>query len=54
MTSLILALDVTEKDKAIRIATRCAPYIDAVKVGYPLVLAQGLSIADDLGDRTSP
>ena len=54
MTSLILALDVTEKDKAIRIATRCAPYIDAIKIGYPLVLAQGLSIADDLGDLDLP
>jgi orotidine-5'-phosphate decarboxylase len=54
MTSLILALDVTEKRKAVSIATRCAPHIDAVKVGYPLVLAAGLSIAEDLGDLDLP
>lgn len=54
MTSLILALDVTDKRKAVSIATRCAPHIDAVKVGYPLVLAAGLSVADDLGDLDLP
>jgi orotidine-5'-phosphate decarboxylase len=54
MTSLILALDVTDKGKAIAVASRCAPYIDAVKVGYPLVLSAGLSIADELGDLDLP
>ncbi len=54
MTSLILALDVTDKGRAITIASRCAPYIDAVKVGYPLVLSAGLSIADELGDLDLP
>ena len=54
MTSLILALDVTKKESALTIASRCAPHIDAIKIGYPLVLAAGLSIADDLGDLDLP
>jgi orotidine-5'-phosphate decarboxylase len=48
MTRLILALDVTGRDDAIRIAEQCAPHIDAIKIGYPLVLSSGLSIARDL------
>ena len=48
MTELILALDVTEKKKALAIAHACAPYIDAIKVGYPLVLSCGISIAQEL------
>jgi orotidine-5'-phosphate decarboxylase len=45
MTDLILALDVTGRDDALRIAGQCAPFIDAVKLGYPIILAQGLSFA---------
>jgi orotidine-5'-phosphate decarboxylase len=48
MTMLILALDVTGRDEALRIAVQCAPHIDAIKIGYPLVLSSGLSIARDL------
>lgn len=54
MTSLILALDVTTKENALAIASRCAQHIDAIKIGYPLVLAAGISIADDLGDLDLP
>jgi orotidine-5'-phosphate decarboxylase len=54
MTSLILALDVTTKENALAIASRCARHIDAIKIGYPLVLAAGISIADDLGDFDLP
>jgi orotidine-5'-phosphate decarboxylase len=54
MTSLILALDVKKKENALAIASRCATHIDAIKIGYPLVLAGGLSIADDLGDLDLP
>ncbi|MCX6699635.1 MAG: orotidine-5'-phosphate decarboxylase [Methanomicrobiales archaeon] len=54
MTALILALDVTDKTKAIAIATRCAPHIDAVKVGYPLVLSAGLLVAEELADLDLP
>ncbi|OPY39179.1 MAG: Orotidine 5'-phosphate decarboxylase [Methanoregula sp. PtaU1.Bin051] len=48
MAELILALDVVKRDEAISIAGSCAPHIGAIKIGYPLVLAAGLSIARDL------
>lgn len=48
MTDLILALDVMEKRKAITLAKACAPHLDAIKLGYPLILSAGLSIARDL------
>ncbi|HVP95209.1 MAG TPA: orotidine-5'-phosphate decarboxylase [Methanoregulaceae archaeon] len=54
MAQLILALDVMEKRSAIAIATACIPCIDAIKVGYPLVLSSGLGIADDLGQLDLP
>ena len=48
MPELILALDVTDRGTAIKIARECAPHIDAIKLGYPLVLATGLSVAKEL------
>ncbi|MBP2133428.1 orotidine-5'-phosphate decarboxylase [Methanomicrobium sp. W14] len=48
MTDLILALDVLTREDAIEITEKTAPYIDAVKIGYPLVLGAGLSIAGEL------
>jgi orotidine-5'-phosphate decarboxylase len=48
MTDLILALDVTGRDDALRIAEQCSPYLDAIKLGYPLILAQGISFAREL------
>ena len=45
---LILAMDVTDREAAIDITGKCAPYLDAVKVGYPLVLAAGVDIISDL------
>jgi orotidine-5'-phosphate decarboxylase len=54
MTEVILALDATEKKKAITIAEACAPHIDAIKLGYPLVLSCGLSFADELADLDLP
>jgi len=48
VADLILALDVTDRPSALRIARGCAPHIDAIKIGYPLVLSEGLSIARDL------
>ena len=44
MTELILALDVPQRDRALSIARACAPHLDAIKIGYPLVLASGLGI----------
>jgi len=48
MADLILALDVIEREKAIAIARACAPHLDAIKVGYPLVLSAGLAVSKDL------
>jgi orotidine-5'-phosphate decarboxylase len=54
MTELILALDITEKKKALAIAHECAPYLDAIKLGYPLILSCGLSIAEELEVENLP
>ncbi len=47
-TGLILALDVTDRDSALSIVEDTASYLDAVKVGYPLILSTGLSIIEEL------
>jgi len=52
MADLILALDVDDRASALRIAEAVAPHVDAIKVGYPLALSAGLSIARDLNDLT--
>ena len=52
MADLILALDVEDRASALRIAEAVAPHVDAIKVGYPLALSAGLSIARDLNDLT--
>ncbi|MFH0967723.1 MAG: orotidine-5'-phosphate decarboxylase [Methanobacteriota archaeon] len=54
MTELILALDPTSKSEAIRISEAAAPHIDAIKIGYPLVLAEGLRIAEELTEFELP
>ena len=54
MTDLILALDVLTRDEAVEIAEKTAPYLDAIKIGYPLVLGSGLSIARDLSHLGLP
>lgn len=54
MTELILALDVLDRKRAMSVAESCAPYIDAVKIGYPLVLSTGLSIVEDLAGLGLP
>ncbi|MCZ7381760.1 MAG: orotidine-5'-phosphate decarboxylase [Candidatus Methanoperedens sp.] len=43
-THLILALDVTDKNAAITISKETAEHVDAIKIGYPLVLGAGLEI----------
>jgi orotidine-5'-phosphate decarboxylase len=48
VADLILSLDVTDRPRALAIARACAPHVDAIKVGYPLVLSGGISIARDL------
>ena len=54
MAELILALDVTEKRRALKIARACVPHIDAIKLGYPLILSSGLSIAMELTELDLP
>ncbi len=39
---LIMALDVTDPKRAVDLAASVRPHVDAVKVGWPLVLAGGL------------
>ena len=43
-TRLILALDVTDRKQALSLAARLCPYFDAIKIGYPLILAAGLGV----------
>ena len=45
---LILALDVTDRENALRIASDVSEYVDSIKVGYPLVLGEGLGIIREL------
>jgi orotidine-5'-phosphate decarboxylase len=47
-TRLILALDVTDKSKAVSISEDTAEHLDAIKIGYPLVLGTGLEIINTL------
>ena len=43
-TRLILALDVTSRERALSLVKLLENYFDAIKVGYPLILAAGLEI----------
>ena len=54
MTELILALDLLDRGQACLVAESCAQYIDAIKIGYPLVLRTGLSITEDLAGLGLP
>ncbi|WP_321505469.1 orotidine-5'-phosphate decarboxylase [uncultured Methanoregula sp.] len=54
MADLILALDATEKKAALSIAQACAPHVDAIKLGYPLILSSGLAITRDLEELDLP
>ena len=48
---LILALDVTERERAMQVMDAVAPHVDAVKVNWPLVLAAGPAMITDLSKR---
>jgi orotidine-5'-phosphate decarboxylase len=54
VTELILALDLTDPAHAGEVAAACAPFLDAIKIGYPLVLPAGLAIADSLVETGLP
>ena len=47
---MILALDVTNREEALKIAEDVQEFVDAIKVGYPLILATGLGIIRDLAE----
>jgi len=40
--SLILALDVVSRDKAMNLTELLVDHFDAIKIGYPLILHAGL------------
>lgn len=54
MAELILALDVEDNRKAKKIAKACAGHIDAIKLGYPIILSCGLSFAQELAELGLP
>ena len=39
---IILAMDLMDLDKAIEVTEQVAPFIDTIKIGYPLALSSGL------------
>ena len=45
-SNIILALDVEETDRALRIAEEVSDYVSAFKVGYPLILSEGADVID--------
>lgn len=49
-TRLILALDVTDGQQALRIAQNVKGHVDAIKIGYPLVLAAGKGIIGEIAE----
>ncbi len=51
---IILALDVDTKEKALEICGEAADFVDAIKVGYPLILNTGLDVIGELGQFKRP
>ncbi len=47
-SNIILALDIEEKEKALRVAEDVSGYVKAFKVGYPLILNNGVSVIRDV------
>ncbi len=50
---LILALDVTNREKAMDVVQKTAPWVDAVKINYPIVLSVGSDIINDISEVSS-
>ena len=51
---IILALDVEDPERALQICKEAAEYIDAVKVGHPLVLSSGAGIIKKIKQFNKP
>ena len=49
---MILALDVTSREEALRVAAAVRDHIDAVKINWPLVLGAGPGIITELAEAT--
>ncbi|ADG13498.1 orotidine 5'-phosphate decarboxylase [Methanocaldococcus infernus ME] len=49
MVKLMLALDL-DKERALKVAEEVKDYVDAIKVGYPLVLSSSLEIVKEIKD----
>ncbi|MDF0590233.1 orotidine-5'-phosphate decarboxylase [Methanotrichaceae archaeon Mx] len=45
---LILALDVLSRDRGLHLASTLKDRVDYIKVGYPLILAAGLSVVGEI------
>ncbi|HJJ32562.1 MAG TPA: orotidine-5'-phosphate decarboxylase [Methanocorpusculum sp.] len=54
MAQLLLALDVKGREKALEVAKACSGEIDAIKIGYPLILSTGLGIVKELAEFGTP
>lgn len=50
-TGVVLALDETDPARALAVAETVAPYIDAVKINWPLVLSAGPDMIDRLASK---
>ena len=49
---MILALDVTEEEKALHVSRDVGDIVDAIKVGYPLVLSCGLDMVSKIAEHS--
>ncbi|MBE6487975.1 MAG: orotidine-5'-phosphate decarboxylase [Methanosphaera stadtmanae] len=49
--NIILALDVEKKEEAFKIIDDVTDYLDTIKIGYPLTLAEGPSIIRDIKEK---
>lgn len=51
-TRSILALDITNFEAAVNIANEVLPYIDAVKIGIPSIIVNGLGMVEKITRKT--
>jgi orotidine-5'-phosphate decarboxylase len=51
-TRIVLALDETDKEKALAIAKAVSEHVDAVKINWPLILSAGPDMINKLSDST--
>lgn len=47
---LVIALDLTDKSKALEVANEVSDYVDMIKVNYPLVLSAGINVIKELSE----